>query len=174
MRSVVPGMAFIHYSFNFKWSFVDTFLGSLHSSTSGGRTFVVITTFDVNISKHLLRRGSKLGVCRCFLDLIDSLMPSLERIIPHKSRVWMCVVLCRVFITALSGARQSRTARPPPPSVTQREPRPTLTHAATTTTGHWLHTGTGHLVHTWYLHTGYLHIRYLSTRYLHTRYLHTH
>ena len=54
MRSVVPGMAFIHYSFNFKWSFVDTFLGSFHRSTSGGRTFVVITTFDVNISKHLL------------------------------------------------------------------------------------------------------------------------
>ena len=27
-RSIVPGMAFIHYSFNFKWSFVDTFLGS--------------------------------------------------------------------------------------------------------------------------------------------------
>ena len=53
----------------------------------------------------------------------------------------MCVVLCRVFITALSGARQSRTARPPPPSVTQREPRPTLTHAATTTTGHWLALG---------------------------------
>ena len=26
--SIVPGMAFIHYSFNFKWSFVDTFLGS--------------------------------------------------------------------------------------------------------------------------------------------------
>ena len=24
----MPGMAFIHYSFNFKWSFVDTFLGS--------------------------------------------------------------------------------------------------------------------------------------------------
>ena len=59
---------------------------------------------------------------------------------PHKSRVWMCVVLCRVFITALSGARQSRTARPPPPSVTQREPRPTLTHAATTTTGHYRYT----------------------------------
>ena len=27
-RTIVPGMAFIHYSFNFKWSFVDTFLGS--------------------------------------------------------------------------------------------------------------------------------------------------
>ena len=25
---IVSGMAFIHYSFNFKWSFVDTFLGS--------------------------------------------------------------------------------------------------------------------------------------------------
>ena len=27
-RTIVPGMAFIHYSFNSKWSFVDTFLGS--------------------------------------------------------------------------------------------------------------------------------------------------
>ena len=27
-RTIVLGMAFIHYSFNFKWSFVDTFLGS--------------------------------------------------------------------------------------------------------------------------------------------------
>ena len=102
MRSVVPGMAFIHYSFNFKWSFVDTFLGSLHRSTSGGRTFVVITTFDVNISKHLFRLDSKLGVCRCFVDPFASLMPGLERIMPHKSRAWMLVVQCRIFITALS------------------------------------------------------------------------